>query len=188
MTNRRQNTLSPPEPGIIYDIGLKLLCPASGRDTLFRRLKEPQLLLKHWGKLYPVLYTMLGSPQRAAMTMYAIRTQALRGICFRSARNIAGNGAPGSSEKTWDRCLKFLSSRGLVQVTRLIKGDGKHSVNLIDFSALWDILRELIVHSVGTARRFGGELWRKIGGIWLNRAMMMPQVILKLPHQVAPPR
>lgn len=181
--NHSPPTESPPEHGTPYRIGIKRLRPPSGRDTPRRqRLREPQLLLRRWDSLYPMLVTLLGSPKRAEMTRSALRTQALRGDCFRSARNIAG--AAFSSEKTWDRCLRFLVEKNLVTVTRLVKTNGKHSVNLIDFTTLWNILRQYIVRNVGLSRKIGGQLWRKVAGIWVNRDIILEagEGALKLPQ------
>jgi len=129
-------------------------------------LTKSGLIFKHWQLLYPLLLSMLGTPKRAEMVKEALRIQAITGECFASARYLAGAGL--GSEKTWDRLVGRLKAAKLIRVIRLTRPDGTKSVNLLDFSALWNILHSLVVRKVTFTERIKRRFFVKVSGAWLD--------------------
>ena len=99
--------------------------------------------------------------------MEALRLQATRKQCFASARYLAER--VGAEKKTWDRTLSQLRSAGLVEVERLVRDDESLSTNLLDFSALWEVLLKLLAHRSTILEWVAGTLWVKLyGSLWLT--------------------
>lgn len=142
---------------------------------MLKPLPRPGLLLKSFERLYPILCKLLGSPNRAEMTKKALLLQALTGKCFASARYLAGAGF--SSEKTWDRCLAYLKSKGWAETARTRRPNGYDSVNLIDLRELWKLLIKILT---STAHRFQvvkSQLWVKIHGAWAPVVQLQVPVV-----------
>lgn len=146
-------------------------CPSHSRQghcigATLQPLPRVGLLLKHWGRVYPLLLSTLGTPRRAEMVQTALRLQAVYAKCHASAAYLGASA--GSNEKTWDRTLAILKDHNLVDVMRLRRSNGDDSVNQVDLRRLWLMLERYIQHSVGLVEKLGRRFWVKAGGCWLD--------------------
>ncbi len=100
-----------------------------------------RLLLRAESIIRPTLYQLLRvnqvhySRQRVEMVLLALRLQSCSGQCFASARYLSAHAM--ANEKSWDRLLAMLRSRGLVTTVRLLRANGQLGVNRTDLRGLW---------------------------------------------------
>lgn len=146
-------------------------------DPIQRGHVDPSILFKRWDVVRGTLLELVFKERwhvrggqhwkRVEMVLEGLRWQAATGHCFASAAwfaEHAGVMENAASEKTWDRCLAWLRSQGLVKVTPLFRANGQRATNLIDFSSLWALILRLL--NARELRRYGHELHAKIGAFW----------------------
>lgn len=125
-------------------------------------LRQGGLVRKHWGALGEVLLPLVGSPQRVEMVKRALWLQSVCGVAFPSAGYLARRA--GGCPKTWNRCLAALRARGWARTARLRRPNGQQSVNLLDLSGLWAVVRGLLQRIVAVVGRI--TRWEKVRGTW----------------------
>lgn len=129
-------------------------------------LKKPGLVLKYWDQLYTALVKFVRSPQRAEMVKEVLRLQAFCRAAFPSAKYLAAKAQ--ASEKTWDRCIDFLRRQGWARTFRLVRPDGRQSVNLIDLGKLWDLLSAILSSGHWKIQVLKRRVWVKLSGMWIS--------------------
>jgi hypothetical protein len=142
----------------------------------------PSIVLRHADRVRHALTQTLGSRDAADIIYHGMRLQARHGECFASAthlgfdvafsRFVRRNGYPPDPESAdMDRVRhngKILTIRlidqlrraGLVRTTRRIRSNGEQGTNLVDFTALWDIIRPVVQQLIQSKE------WHDAKSVW----------------------